>query len=133
MANRAERRAPGRKSKRKTRAKREPGRGWLRFGLPVLAALLVLIVGAWWVRQRATGSTALAVEMAPMSQLPETVQRAPWTVREAYRFAVANPQVLDTLPCYCGCGGLGHESNLDCFVERFEEDGSVAYGYHAFE
>ncbi|MCL6572814.1 MAG: PCYCGC domain-containing protein [Bacillus sp. (in: Bacteria)] len=32
--------------------------------------------------------------------------------------AAQNPQVLASVPCYCGCGGEGHESNLDCFVDQ---------------
>jgi hypothetical protein len=55
-------------------------------------------------------------------------------VQEAYRFAIANPEVLAQLPCYCGCGGMGHKSDLDCFVEEFNPDGTIAaFGYHAFE
>jgi hypothetical protein len=38
-------------------------------------------------------------------------------VRDAYRFALANPHALETVPCYCGCGGMGHASNLACFVQ----------------
>jgi hypothetical protein len=48
----------------------------------------------------------------------------------AYAFALASPEVLQWLPCYCGCGGMGHRSNLDCFFQRrevqvvYEEHGS---------
>lgn len=44
---------------------------------------------------------------------------------EGYRFAVANPDLLAQMPCYCGCaklsGGLSHKSNKDCY---FKPDGS---------
>ncbi len=40
-------------------------------------------------------------------------------ILEAYQFAVAHPDVLDYVPCYCGCyEEAGHESNTNCFVEE---------------
>ena len=60
---------------------------------------------------------ANALAMAPMSDMPANVQRAPQRVREAYQFAVANPDALKNVPCYCGCGALGHTSNFACFVK----------------
>jgi hypothetical protein len=84
--------------------------------------------------QRAASSAASTVELAPVAQLSDPIRRAPAVVQEAYRFALANPDVLDKLPCYCGCGGMGHDSNLDCFVERFEPSGGgVVFGYHALQ
>ena len=39
-------------------------------------------------------------------------------VLEAYQFAVAHPEVLNYMPCYCGCYEEdGHTSNTNCFVE----------------
>lgn len=115
------------------RAKNQ-ARSWLRVGLPILAAVIIGIGGAWWaMEQRAASSAASTVELAPVAQLSDPIRRAPSLVQEAYRFALANPDVVDKLPCYCGCGGMGHDSNLDCFVERFEPGGGVVFGYHALE
>lgn len=37
---------------------------------------------------------------------------------EAYQFAVEHPEVLNYMPCYCGCYEEdGHTSNTNCFVE----------------
>ena len=72
------------------------------------------------------------VSLAPVSLLSEKVREAPSVVREAYRFAIANPDALSNIPCYCGCGGVGHQSNLDCFVQQFNADGSVVLDDHAF-
>ncbi len=58
--------------------------------------------------------------------MPDYVQSAPPNVQEAYRFAIANPGALDHIPCYCGCGSMGHDNNLDCYVATFNSDGSVA-------
>ena len=43
--------------------------------------------------------------------------RADARTEEAYAFAMASPQVLAWLPCYCGCGAMGHGSNADCFFK----------------
>lgn len=69
--------------------------------------------------------------LAPPAALPNVVRSAPPVVQEAYRFAIANPEALNTIPCYCGCGGVGHTSNLDCYVREFRADGSVALDNHA--
>ena len=44
-------------------------------------------------------------------------------VLEAYQFAVDHPEVLDYMPCYCGCYEEdGHTSNTNCFVDHVEEN-----------
>lgn len=71
------------------------------------------------------------VALAPVSALPETMQRAPERVRTAYQFAVAHPEALENVPCYCGCGAIGHHSNLACYVKGFDADGKPQYDDHA--
>jgi len=106
---------------------------WLYVAVPILAAVLIGVGGGWLLaRKGGTGSTRAEIQLAPVSQLSEKVRSAPPVVQEAYRFAMANPQVLARLPCYCGCGSMGHESNLDCFIQEFKPDGSVVFDYHAF-
>lgn len=40
-------------------------------------------------------------------------------VLEAYQFSVTHPEVLNYMPCYCGCYEEdGHTSNTNCFVEN---------------
>jgi hypothetical protein len=55
---------------------------------------------------------------------PERFHRAPAEVQEAYRFALAYPEVLQYMPCYCGCIDDGHQSNKDCFIIEARADGS---------
>lgn len=69
--------------------------------------------------------------MAPLSDMPETVQNGPVRTQEAYRFAVANPQIADEIPCYCGCGGMGHTSSYDCYVAGVDEAGTMQFDVHA--
>lgn len=56
-------------------------------------------------------------QLAPESALPQDIRRAPDEVREAYRFAIANREILRYIPCYCGCGSEGHTSNASCYVK----------------
>jgi hypothetical protein len=58
------------------------------------------------------------LKMAPLSALPAEMQSAPVSVREAYQFALANPELLQQIPCYCGCGPMGHTSNYSCYLEE---------------
>jgi hypothetical protein len=66
-----------------------------------------------------------------MGQMPGEVQSAPVTVQQAYQFAVANPVVMKNIPCYCGCGNLGHTSNYDCYVSSVDGQGKVTFDQHA--
>ena len=80
------------------------------------AGALLLTAG---VLSSACGSQAEAVEdvaLLPVSQLPPEVQRAAAPVREAYQFAAVNGAILRQVPCYCGCGGMGHTSVHSCYV-----------------
>jgi hypothetical protein len=69
--------------------------------------------------------------MAPLAGLPIEVQSAPVTVKQAYQFAVANPDILSQLPCYCGCGGMGHTSNYSCYISGKGDDGELIFDNHA--
>ena len=69
--------------------------------------------------------------MADMSGMPTDVQTAPVSVQQAYQFAVANPDILTELPCYCGCGAAGHTSNYSCYVNDKSTGGDLAFDNHA--
>src|SRR3990172_2454358 len=69
--------------------------------------------------------------MAPLTDMPMDVQNAPVTVRQAYQFAAANPDVMKQIPCYCGCGKMGHTSNYACYVAEVAADGKITYDPHA--
>lgn len=88
----------------------------------LLAALLGALAGCSRRNPAGEGEPA----MAPAGSLPEEIRQAPQTVRQAYQFAAANPQVLQQLPCYCGCGAVGHASNYDCYLS-----GEAEYDPHA--
>ena len=66
-----------------------------------------------------------------MGDMPADVQSAPVSVQQAYQFAFANPDVMTQIPCYCGCGAMGHTSNYSCYVSSVDVNGTIAYDSHA--
>lgn len=98
--------------------------------IPLLLLLLVFAPLASGCSSAASGSDEHAYEMAPLSDMPEEVQQAPATVREAYQFAVHNGEVLAQLPCYCGCGAMGHVSNESCYIQERQHE-TIVYDNHA--
>jgi hypothetical protein len=60
----------------------------------------------------------------PLVRFPAA--RPPEVVRSVYEFAANNPEVLNYVPCFCGCENFGHVSSHDCFVDHRNQDGQVA-------
>jgi len=49
-------------------------------------------------------------------KLPSYAYTNPTTL-SGYKYATLHPEMLEKIPCYCGCGGhSGHVSLRDCFV-----------------
>ena len=94
-----------------------------------LFSLTILFVLAGSVVSGCASQSGLA--MAPMDGMPHDVQTAPTLVREAYQFAAANPEVMTQIPCYCGCGAMGHTSNYACYVSGVAADGAISFDTHA--
>ncbi|PJA87538.1 MAG: hypothetical protein CO140_03795 [Candidatus Moranbacteria bacterium CG_4_9_14_3_um_filter_40_7] len=97
-----------------------------------ITVLLLLVVSAGTAGCSGNGAQATehSFAMAPMAEMPEAVQQAPAIVQEAYQFAVANPDVTSQIPCYCGCGAMGHTSNYTCFVAD-DSNGAITFDEHA--
>jgi len=98
--------------------------------------ILILILLSSSVLTACSGSGASAADnsdlaMAPMAGMPVEVKSAPTTVQQAYQFAVANPDVMKQIPCYCGCGKMGHTSNYSCYVQSVDDKGVVTFDSHA--
>lgn len=97
----------------------------------LLLMISVALLAACSSSSRPNAGSKQNVKLAPVTQLSPEVRKAPPTVREAYQFAVANPDILEHVPCYCGCGSIRHKSNLDCYVKQLKPDGSVTLDDHA--
>ena len=97
----------------------------------LLPLLLVMLISGLLLAACGGGQANPKVKLAPVSELPMQMQQAPAAVRTAYQFAVTNPDALRNVPCYCGCGAIGHKSNLACYVKEFDADGKPVFDNHA--
>ena len=65
---------------------------------------------------------------APIPPLPQAgamIPRSAEVIRDAYIFAAQRPDILEFVPCFCGCETAGHARNADCFVGSRNADGTV--------
>jgi hypothetical protein len=93
--------------------------------------IVITLVGTAISACSTASSSEVHLGMAPMDQMPMDVRSAPVAVREAYQFNVANPDIMQDIPCYCGCGSIGHTSNYDCYVSDVDASGKIAFDNHA--
>lgn len=92
-------------------------------------ALASLVLGALPACASPAGTAHLS--MTPLDRMPAEVRSAPVTVQQAYQFASANPDFMKNIPCYCGCGKIGHSSNYSCYVSGVDGQGNLSFDSHA--
>ncbi|HZQ08101.1 MAG TPA: PCYCGC motif-containing (lipo)protein [Anaerolineae bacterium] len=99
----------------------------------IFALLLLTILSSpiWMLTACTSNGTPHEISMAPASAVPAEMQRAPIRIREAYQFALAYPEALKNVPCFCGCVKLGHTSNYDCYIQDAPNNGPVVFDQHA--
>ncbi len=95
--------------------------------LSIIAVLLTTTISAC----STSKSSEVHLNMMPLDQTPAEVQSAPVAVQEAYQFASTNPDVMKEIPCFCGCGDIGHTSNYDCYVSDVDAQGDIQFDNHA--
>ena len=67
--------------------------------------------------------------------LPNAGQPAAGTIEEVralYAFAAKRSDILQYIPCYCGCEREGHRSNEDCYVRGRTATGPPQWDGHAY-
>ena len=70
----------------------------------------------------------MKAHLGPVPPLPVvsfTASRPMPVVQQVYEFAAHHPEVLQYVPCYCGCERVGHNGNHDCFVKSRAANGRV--------
>jgi hypothetical protein len=97
----------------------------------LLMVFLTLASGLSACSAKPAASSADSPDMAAMSGMPDSVKSAPTVVSDAYRFAVAHPDAVKNVPCYCGCVSAGHTSNYSCYVQEVKDDGQIVFDSHA--
>jgi hypothetical protein len=99
-----------------------------------VAASVALLVTAAVLNAQARAPQAVRpappMKGAPAGPLPPVpyeafLARPVPMVQAAYEFAARHPEVLQYIPCYCGCETRGHGGNHDCFVKRRAADGRI--------
>lgn len=102
----------------------------MRYIVGGILGALVAGVGVWvaigaFSQPSAGGSGANGVVF------PSYVVKAPGVVRAAYSYAVQGRDVLQYIPCYCGCGVHdGHQSAWNCFIADMVSGGPTRFDEH---
>ena len=61
----------------------------------------------------------------PLPQVSFAPSRPMPMVQQVYEFAARHPEVLQYVPCFCGCERGGHVGNHDCFVKGRAANGRI--------
>src|SRR5574339_243961 len=97
----------------------------------LLLLISVIALGGLSACSTQSASSDAHLNMTSMDMMPAQMQSAPVTVQEAYQFTSANPDLMQNIPCYCGCGNVGHTSNYSCYVEGQDDKGNLRWDSHA--
>jgi hypothetical protein len=97
----------------------------------LIVVLLIGVLAFGSLSACTTQNSASDLHMLSMDQMPAEVQSAPMSVQTAYQFNAANPDVMKNIPCYCGCGNIGHTSNYDCYISDVDAGGKITFDNHA--
>lgn len=98
----------------------------------VALGLLAAAAGAWFKTRASAGSVTVdeigdQVQTVARGGLPVFAKGATGAL---YEFATQRGDVLQWMPCTCGCADLGHASNRACYIKA-ETPAQVTYTSHA--
>lgn len=73
----------------------------------------------------------LREETKSVDVLPEFLKDKPEDMKLIYAAVAQNQELLEKIPCYCGCGEeANHKNNYDCFVFENKDNGAVVWDDH---
>jgi hypothetical protein len=79
-----------------------------------------------------TASGDIREETKSVDVLPSFMNDKPKEMKNLYVSAAKNKELLEKMPCYCGCGeSAGHKNNYDCFVFDNKKNGAIVWDDHA--
>jgi hypothetical protein len=94
-----------------------------------MALLVAVIAGAAGANAQSRPAVAtVKPHVGALPPLPRVSYQpsAPMAVvQQVYEFAARHPEILQFMPCYCGCERIGHRGNHDCFVKTRAANGTV--------
>jgi hypothetical protein len=70
------------------------------------------------------------LETVAQGHLPSFARQAGPKVQEAYRYAVDHAEILQYIPCFCGCKNIGHRHNGECYVAERLPEGRITFTNH---
>nr|WP_148361277.1 PCYCGC motif-containing (lipo)protein [Bacillus timonensis] len=97
--------------------------------------MLVLMFGMFGCSQKEESSEShnkeqvmgdIREETASIDVMPSFLDDKPEEMVTIYQAAAMHKDLLETMPCYCGCAdSVGHRDNYDCFVHDNKGDAVV--------
>jgi hypothetical protein len=80
-------------------------------------SLMLLALGVACSADEAVTTDAIGDRVQTRTDGALPVFASPAGIAELYRFARERGDVLQWMPCTCGCGQLGHASNRACYIK----------------
>lgn len=77
---------------------------------------------------QAPAGATMKPDNGPLPELPRVSFEPPRPmpyIKQVYEFAARHPEVLQYVPCYCGCERVGHTANHSCFIKSRAANGRV--------
>ena len=103
------------KVKRETARSRRASKLWKVGGLTIGVALVIAAI-YFFPKSEPWGLPAIPRNPRPATFSPELFNGK---VSQVYRIAQEAPELLERMPCYCGCYlSDRHQNNLDCYTDR---------------
>ncbi len=98
-----------------------------RLTIVLIGFILVLLIAVGCTRDQ---TQEIELKMASLAEMPKEVRQSPVSVQQAYQFNIANPDIMQEIPCYCGCGAVGHHSNFNCYA-KIDANEKLTFDGHA--
>ncbi|MGW8788147.1 PCYCGC motif-containing (lipo)protein [Heyndrickxia sporothermodurans] len=81
-------------------------------------------------KKTAEHTMPIGEETASKDVLPTFLNNTSETVQTIYQAAASHQELLEHMPCYCGCGEMGHKDNYDCFIQENKKNGAIVWDEH---
>ena|SRR5947208_193534 len=104
-----------RKEKAAKPQNRKSSKFWKLGGLTIGVALVMALI-VFFPKSEPWGLPAIPRNPRPATLSPESFSGQ---VAKVYQIAKEAPELLEQMPCYCGCYVSDrHQNNLDCYIDR---------------
>lgn len=96
------------------------------FVIGAVAIILVVAAALVGLGSGATGTSkpGTVAEVPGAGPIPDWLKNADPDIIADYAWAAQHYEELQYIPCYCGCGSVGHTSNATCYF-RYDKNGKI--------